>query len=265
MKDSIEAFYDDFTSRFVRDYVEGNDRVERQLRFFAAAIPPTARSILVVGCGSGEGAFFIATKVAPHATILAVDLSSESLRLATSAFNHDRITYRKVDIVAESIEGTWDFVLLPDVYEHIPRDSRSCLHRHLKECLGPQGSILLTIPSPGKQASLRESGHGLQIVDETVTVEDLLELTRDVGAALTYFNMISVWDTNDYIHAIVQRGTQPIRAIRDEDKTTVRGWPRRRLTQRAWEFFLVRTGLGRVQRWWRRRWIGRRYPPHPIG
>jgi threonine dehydrogenase-like Zn-dependent dehydrogenase len=189
-----------------------------------------------MGFGSGEGAYFIATNVAKECNIIAVDISTENLRLAQALFGHPRIDYRKADVISEPIEGKWDVIVLPDVYEHIPVQSRNLLHTKLNELLEPKGRILLTVPSPGKQASLYASGEGLQIVDEIVTLENLVVMATAVGGVLSYFNMISVWETNDYIQAVIERGVGSVTNITDSDKTPLKGWPRRKVWAKGFDF-----------------------------
>jgi len=243
----VEAFYNEFSKKFIDDIVEGNERVARQLKFFGKAIPTTTQRVLIVGFGSGETAYFIANEIAPRAKIFAVDVSAECLRLARSLFPHSRIEYRNENVLTTSIEGQWEVVVLPDVYEHIPMGSRKTLHEKLDRALTDNGRILLTIPSPGKQESLRAIGSGLQIVDETVTLDDLIEMATDVGGLLTYFNMISVWETDDYIHAAIQRGAERVRSIQPPDLIPLKGWPRRTLWMRAKDFLDYRLSFAKVR------------------
>jgi hypothetical protein len=74
----------------------------------------------------------------------------------------------------------------------------------------------------------------LQIVDEIVTLEDVTRIARDVGAALTYFNTISVWKTNDYVHAMIERDGNAVRPILLGDVLPIKGLPRRTFFNRAW-------------------------------
>ncbi len=259
MSGEVERFYDEFSREFLKDYVYGNRRIERQLQFFSNAISQETAKVLVIGCGSGEGAYFIATKIAKNAEVLAVDISSECVRLAKVLFSNDRIIYRKADIVTESIEGEWDVIVLPDVYEHIPREARDILHAKLNELLSKQGRILFTVPSPGKQASVYVAGKGLQVIDEVVTLEDLINVAKSVKGVLTYFSMISVWDTNDYVHVIIERGAEKIGQLGKAEKLPIKGWPRQNAWSRGWAFLSYDLQVVRLQQWWRRNRVGKLY------
>ena len=146
--------------------------------------------------------------------------------------------------LTDHLEGSWDAILLPDVYEHIPSGRRGDLHERLRALLDHDGVVLITLPSPGKQEALRARGEGLQIVDETVTAMDLAKMGDEVGAPLSYMNLVSVWEQNDYVHAALARGAARVapltwrpkglvhRVRRFLDKHVGR-WIRRRRVQRT--------------------------------
>ncbi len=259
----VELFYDEFSRRFIEDIVLKNERVARQLRFWSSAIPRSAQSVLMIGFGSGQGAHFIASEIAQSSVVTAVDISSDNLRIATGLFGHPRVRYQKLDAVNDLIEGTFDAIVLPDVYEHIPVQSRPMLHSTLDRLLDPNGRLFITVPSPGKQDALRTSGQGLQIVDETVTLGNLVKLAGDVGGSLTYFNLISVWQTNDYVHAVVERGADHVRSIGPADRTPIKGWPRRGFWCRGREFAYRRTRLIQLHRAWLRKRLRTRLSKQP--
>jgi hypothetical protein len=61
---SVASFYDDFSKRFVADIVEGNERVELQLKFLLQATPAEARNLLVVGCGGNIYYLLVEARIA---------------------------------------------------------------------------------------------------------------------------------------------------------------------------------------------------------
>ncbi len=255
MAQSIEHFYDDFSATFVKDFVRGNRRNDRQHRFFHDAVPPDIRSVLVIGCGSGQGSHYLATHVAPQANILAVDISAENLRLAGALFPHPRVEYRKVNVVEDALDGQWELIVLPDVYEHIPKAMRATLHARMDRLLAPNGRILITVPTPAAQAHVLASGGTLQIVDEPVTLADLMQMAADVQGVVTFFAMVSIWRTDDYIYAVVEREGEPSRPLARADKLPVKGHPHRHALARAGQSIWRFLGVARWQRWRRERLI----------
>ncbi len=238
--DAIRRFYDGAAVRLTRDYVYGNARVSCQYRFFESVIQRDAERILIVGVGSGDCAHHIATRVAPQARITAVDISPDNVAISKKLFAHERIEYRMADILRDPIAGSWDHVLLPDVYEHISVDERSKLHRWIAESLAPNGRLLLTVPSPFHQGALARADKGLQPVDETVTVTDLLSLAADIGGTLTRFTYVSAFHTNDYMHALIERGADRYTLVSD-DKSTMQETDGRNTAIRGFGAGLVRS------------------------
>ncbi|MBN1268847.1 MAG: class I SAM-dependent methyltransferase [Kiritimatiellae bacterium] len=237
--DDLHRFYDDFAGKLLKDYVWGNPRVDCQYQFLADAVSPADRDILVVGCGPGHVGFFLAGR-ARAARVVASDLSDECIRLGSRLFRHPRVQYRVLDVIADSINGAFDLMVLPDVYEHIPTVSRGVVHERLGRALRANGRIAITGPTPGHQAMLRAGGGALQPVDEDVTLDDLQTFAGAVGGSLTFYRTISVWRTNDYFHALIERGVEPVHRVTDMDKYALKGWPRREAVCRG------------VRRWWRR-------------
>jgi SAM-dependent methyltransferase len=220
---AVERFYDDFSSRLLRDWVEGNRRVELQFRFLREALPASLGSVLVVGCGNGAVARHLARAVALRARVLALDLSGANVAVAGRVFGHPRVEFRKADIIRDAVEGPWDAIVMPDVYEHIPAADRPAVHARLAALLAPRGRLLLTLPSPGHQEWLRRRGDEMQVVDESVELADLLALADDVGGTLACYNRVSVWRTDDYVHAVIERGDPAPRDVGPLDAVPLKG------------------------------------------
>lgn len=207
MNNKVSKFYDEFNSRLVRDFVFGNPRVEAQCRFFKRLLKEETKRILIVGCGIGDVAFHLARAVsAKGGRVLALDISDKNIAVANQLFQAVNLSFACCDILEHPPEEErWDLILFPDVYEHIPLNQRPHLHRILAELLAPQGEIALTCPSLQHQRSLRKAGHGLQVIDEDVSVQDLLALSQVVEGYLVHFCYQSVFCRNDYFHALVSR------------------------------------------------------------
>jgi cyclopropane fatty-acyl-phospholipid synthase-like methyltransferase len=107
---------------------------------------------------------------------------------------------------------TFNAVVMMDVYEHIPRAKAPAFHEALRRLLDADATILMTTPSPLHQSSLAtRHPDALQIVDETIGVEEVAELARAVQGTVTSFRYITVWHTNDYVHSVIERAPAYIR------------------------------------------------------
>lgn len=211
--EAIERYYDGFADRLARDYCYGNRRVEMQYRFLCRSIPRSAGRVLVAGCGIGDVAARLARRSGPGSAVLGVDISSRAVELASRLFSHPRLSFERRDLLESPLPEPFDVIVLPDVYEHIPRDERPDLHRHLASSLRPIGRLLITCPTVWHQEHLRDQGSGLQVVDEDVSLDDLVALARDVGGSLTGYQVLDVFHRADYFHAVIDRGAKPMSEI----------------------------------------------------
>jgi len=199
------AFYDAWTGHFLADYVYGNPRAEAAIRHVLAHIPRGATRIVDVGCGIGWSTWEIKRNF-PHAFVLGVDLSEQAIEAATRLFGDSKAVFCVGDVsqLRQIQDGAFDAVVLGDVYEHIPRNCRAQFEAALRTSLADGGRVILTFPSVAHQDFLRRTGgRGLQPVDEDVTFEDVRKLAEGLGGRIVTYGQMSIWRTNDYIHATI--------------------------------------------------------------
>ncbi len=219
---AVRDFYDEFSARLVHDYVYGNRRVNLIREFERRSIHPDTRSILEVGCGSGANADFLARKVAPRARVTAVDLSSSNIAIATALFDHPRIEFLEADALTLKLEQKFEVIIVPDVYEHLPKAERARMNKGLGRLLADDGRILLTCPAPGYFDWMRENGHALQVIDEVVSLRDAIDLAEGVGGQISYLAMVSVGLTNEYLHIVIERGALACRRVAEKEKLPIK-------------------------------------------
>ena len=229
MKIEPETFYDAFALKLINDYVRGNERMVSALQFMKAEIYATkVRRVLDIGCGIGWSSHTLA-KISSVESVVAVDLSSQLLAKARLLFSDTKIRYEHLDVtrMQASALGAFDAIVMLDVYEHIPKDSRAGFHDALNVLLNPDGFLMLTCPTIDHQTHLREHNPtGLQPVDEDVGLRELTELAAHLDASLDYYQLKSIWSSRDYLHAVIRRkaGRRPISAIRTNSTS---GWLRK--------------------------------------
>jgi trans-aconitate methyltransferase len=202
----ISSFYDETLQQRLRDYIYGNDRITAAQHLVNSLIDCATERALEVGCGLGISA---AKFVQRHEwlKVHAVDISPKVIEAANKLFRgNDRLIFEVSDMRAVPRLAPYDLITMLDVYEHIPRDTWPQFNAVLGAALSATGTIAITTPSRLHQEHLaRENPAGLQIVDETVELPDLLALAKDVSGSVVYFRQVSIWHTNDYIHAVIKR------------------------------------------------------------
>ena len=201
----IASFYDAFSTRLLRDYVRGNRRAQAAITRVLNSIPPGARSILDIGCGIGSSSHAFA-RANGHLDVVGVDISPRNVEIAKRLFDDTNLSFCVSDMSSIPDGSPFDVISLLDVYEHIPSDRRHGFHHVLSQCLKPDGVVVVTCPTPLHQEYFRQyEPGGLQVIDETITLKDILRLADDIDAWVTRYQMISVWRQNQYFHAILQR------------------------------------------------------------
>jgi glycosyltransferase involved in cell wall biosynthesis len=169
-------------------------------------LPDEPIEVLDIGCGIGWSTSEIASN-RPDARVRGVDLSPRLVATARSLFGAEpRTRFEVCDFIDEEIEGEVDAIVLLDVYEHFPASTRSVVHDRFRALLKDDGCLILTVPTPEHQQYIRsEHPAGIQPVDEDVSDADIDKLAHDIGGRVVARRKVSVWQADDYMHALVQR------------------------------------------------------------
>jgi hypothetical protein len=125
------------------------------------------------------------------------------------------LTFDTCDVTEDTPpEGPYDAIVMIDVYEHIPRDSRTVFHQTLSQLLKSDGKLILTCPTPHLQRYLAANApYKLQPVDEIIRDSDLEALLDDIDGATYDKQTVSIWLEGDYFHATLNRSDSSFPAI----------------------------------------------------
>lgn len=204
----IKDFYNDHNLNIlVRDYIFGNKRFETAINFVNKSIPHDITRILDIGCGIGYSSWLLKRHFT-KANVLGIDLSNKSIDVAKKLFVHPQIIFNAGDITRLSINDSFDLITMLDIYEHIPKNSREPLHERLRDLISDNGWLVVTTPTVEHQAYLRETRpEGLQIIDEDLSIEDLIKLAQNLNMGVTSLRKVAVWHYYDYQHLVARRNT----------------------------------------------------------
>lgn len=127
-----------------------------------------AKRLLDFGCGSGASTVALG-QTFPHAHIVAVDLEEENVAIARMRTKHHGLS--KVDFVVSpnSVElpdqlGTFDFIFLTAVYEHLLPNERRALMPRIWQALRP-GGVLFVYDTPHRYYFLESHTTGLPLLN----------------------------------------------------------------------------------------------------
>jgi SAM-dependent methyltransferase len=203
--ESVQAYYDERVDGKIRDFTQANPRIEAAIQLLAEWAPPTPKRVLEIGCGIGATSWRMA-RAWPGAEIVGSDLSPLSIEVAKTCFQRPNLSFRAGLIKEGILSGKFDLVLLMDTYEHIPFSDRAMLHGAIKPLLSEDARLILTFPTPALQNYGRTTDpSGLQPVDEDVTPEDIIVLSKETGVQVLYYREVGIWHYGDYAHLVLGR------------------------------------------------------------
>lgn len=236
----ISSFYDEYLSRQLRTaYNERQLFLVQQLRGLGL---DADSSVLEIGCGAGVVTSLV-TEIVSRGRVVAVDLSPASVeiakRLNSSRPNVTFLVGEMASLEASEL-GTFDFVLLFDILEHIPMADHARNIAILRAKTAPSSRVVVNIPSPQYNAYLRaHEPASLQVVDEVLESDFVLSNFANSGLVLDSFKTYGVWLRDQY-QLMVFRPRSPL----DPSRTDLIAVPRQPILRRI----IRRLALRRVLR-----------------
>lgn len=167
-------------------------------------------NVLEVGCGIGTVSSLI-LKFISKGRFVGVDISGESITLAkkiNSAYQNAEFLVNDMSAFKHSLK--FDFVVLPDVLEHIPLDQHFNLFRVLNLVTTPDATVLINIPEPNCLNWVRKhKPESLQIIDQSLSMQDLLNNTYPHGFKLFSMNSYALqYVENDYTSIVLKKNME---------------------------------------------------------
>lgn len=201
---SVSDWYDGFADIQLEHGV--NIRHRTILRAAKAAGYRDGMRVLEIGCGIGT----VTSLLAKHNStgpILAVDISPKSIEFAKrNLARRPNVRFLVSDMSDFQHNGSFDFVVLPDVIEHIPLEQHPRLFRTIAKYMSPDGRVLINVPC----AQLLEHLHihdakVLQVIDQPVHIDRLIGTVYAAGFALVSFASYGLQFAHAEYHSIVLR------------------------------------------------------------
>lgn len=210
--DEERAFYDKWVEKSIRDYLIGNNRIESAINFTKNIIVNSNKEVfkvLDIGCSIGWSSYEIA-KQFPGAEVHGIDLSPKCIEAGKKLFAATNLILEVKNVLEKDVFSnvdSFDFIILLDVYEHIPAKDRAYFNDCLEKLLTKDGTIIFTIPSPHYQSWLMQNfKEGLQPVDEIIGLSEINQLTKQTNSYLTCLKYEDNAMKYDYIHFSCSKG-----------------------------------------------------------
>jgi trans-aconitate 2-methyltransferase len=145
-------------------------------------------NVLEIGCGIGTLTGLLASYVS-DGKLIAADISPESISIAkqrTSRFKN--IEFLVTDMSTFNSDQVFDFIVFPDVLEHIPLEQHEAIFKLLVKNLAKDSRIVIHIPDPINLNYVREKfPEALQIIDQSIFISDFLNSTAGTPLQLDIY------------------------------------------------------------------------------
>lgn len=198
-KQNIGEFYDDFSSKQQETGVNLRHFQLMQLLIDAGLRP--WHKVFEVGCGIGTLTGLIANYTR-KGSIVAADISSRSIEMAKKRLSlKTNIQFVVTDMIGFEHSQVFDFIVLPDVMEHIPIEQHPMLFNTLARHMHATSILFIHIPHPLALDYYREhQPETLQIIDQSLEAEQLIRDASKAGLQLVQYKAYALFHHEpDYV------------------------------------------------------------------
>jgi len=174
MKEGVSEFYDRYSKSQLKTGV--HLRHYTLLHKLKKAGLKKDSVVLEVGCGIGTLTGLLGSYVS-RGKIIATDISPESIDMAKKLNEkYPHIEFVVSDMMDFVPKEKIDFVVFPDVLEHIPRENHNRIFQNICKAIHPGSKFAIHIPDPVNLDYIRKFQPDLlQIIDQSLYVEDLVQ------------------------------------------------------------------------------------------
>ncbi|MEU8310271.1 methyltransferase domain-containing protein [Actinomadura sp. NPDC048955] len=169
--------------RLAADYLDGASLHPEMQRVRTAAFevfaPTQGERLLDAGCGAGEVARQLATRVGVHGSVTAMDLSEDAILVARSRDDGGPVTYTMGDVTAlDFSEGHFDGVRCERVLQHL-QDPDSAVRELVR--VTREGGRVCVIDTDWASCVGDGFEHLAELVDHMFAVRRLSDRDRSAG------------------------------------------------------------------------------------
>jgi 2-polyprenyl-3-methyl-5-hydroxy-6-metoxy-1,4-benzoquinol methylase len=203
--EEVKEYYDTFKEH--QKQLGINIRHRTIFKNLKAAGLKANSNVLEIGCGIGTVSNLI-LKFITQGSFVGLDISPESIEMARKRNSfHKKAEFLVNDMSNFAHPTKFDFVVFPDVLEHIPVEQHANIFKTIAALTSPNAVALINIPEPNYLNWVRENApEKLQIIDQALSMQDLLNNSYPYGFKLYSLNPYSLhFDVNDYISIVLKK------------------------------------------------------------
>lgn len=205
----ISNFYDSFAEYELKSGVN-----LRHYTLFNAIIKSGLRRnhhVLEIGCGIGQLTGLL-SRYLRKGKLVSTDISPRSIGIASKRVPpSSRMEFLVSDMTLFGYPEKFDYIVLPDVLEHIPVENHFELFANLSKLMYDHSKIIIHIPHP-KIIEYERIHHPqkLQIIDQPISADTLLQSCYAHQLILETYHSYSLFHVQpDYVFIVLKRDELP--------------------------------------------------------
>jgi trans-aconitate 2-methyltransferase len=167
--------------------------------------------VLEVGCGIGTFTSLL-HRYLKHGKLVATDISNKSVEIAKNNIkNSESIVFITSDMSDFTYPEKFDFLILPDVLEHIQIEKHTRLFENLAALMHEDSLMIINIPHPKVIEYLREYyPEKLQVIDQPIYSDNLLINTYSNELHLVSYESYSLFHNEQDYAFIIFKKNNPV-------------------------------------------------------
>jgi len=231
--EKVKSWYNTFSKNQLETGV--NLRHHTIMNYLYEAGFKSNSKVLEIGCGIGTLTGLLFQNL-PKGKLVAADISDESIKIAKERIpNADKIDFYVTDMKDFTYPEKFDFIVLPDVMEHIPVEQHPGLFKTIEKHMHDDSIILINIPHPKALDYIRiNTPEKLQIIDQSIGADTLISNAYANNLILTYYKAYSIFNEEaDYVLVKFKKNIS-YKTLTPLDKNTI---IKNKLAARANTFF----------------------------
>lgn len=179
-KENVKKFYDEYIPRQKKHGVTPRHQfILKRLKQYGLK---SNSKVLEIGCGIGTLSSII-IKELNDGFFLGCDISEESIKVCNDELNRDnKYEFMVTDMSDFENENKFDFIVFPDVLEHIPVQEHANIFKKISTNTHEKTIVVINIPEPKYLNWIRHNKPELlQIIDQSLSMQDLLNNCYPAG------------------------------------------------------------------------------------
>lgn len=220
-KNEVAGYYDKFWDEFEQTNLsKPNSRHRNILKNLKRAGLQPGSTVLEIGCGIGSLSRLIIAYIT-DGFFVGADISPQTIEFLKKKFaNRSKSDFVVTDMTDFSYNKKFDFVVFPDVLEHIPVEQHAKIFNTLKNLVHENSVVLINNPEPFALEWVREHRKDLlQIIDQPLHVDHFAKLAYENGFYIEKVEPYAVHTKQFDYQNIIIKPKRALKAVEQKSKS----------------------------------------------